>query len=47
MLIGEEYSSEDYKPNSLVYSYNESGYFWTGPLFGCVNHEVKSDYEKL
>lgn len=22
----------------MVYSYSESGEFWTGPDFGCVNH---------
>ena len=23
----------------LVYPYSEGGEFWTGPDFGCVNHE--------
>lgn len=23
----------------LVYAYDESGRFWTGPEFGCVHHE--------
>ena len=23
----------------LVYPYQEGGYFWTGPDFGCVHHE--------
>ena len=26
----------------LVYPYTEGGEFWTGPKFGCVNHEAKS-----
>lgn len=25
--------------DGLAYSYDESGAFWTGPNFGCVNHE--------
>ena len=30
-----------YSENSLVYSYSESGSFWTGAKFGCVNFEDK------
>ena len=29
---------EPYMPDHLVYSYNESGSFWTGSNFGCVHH---------
>lgn len=32
-----------YAPNALVYSYCEGGRFWTGPEFGCVNHELAFD----
>lgn len=32
----EDYGYED---DALVYSYQESGSFWTGRLFGCVHHE--------
>lgn len=27
--------------DTMVYSYNESGRFWTGPEFGCVHYEPK------
>ena len=33
----------DYKENALVYSYYESGSFWTGAKFGCVNFEDKCE----
>jgi hypothetical protein len=29
---------EEYRPDTLVYSYHEGGDFWTGPDFGCVHH---------
>jgi len=35
-----EFGSVGYEADALVYSYNEQGRFWTGPDFGCVNHEV-------
>ena len=35
-FINEEHS---YSARSLVYSYSEGGRFWTGPEFGCINHE--------
>jgi len=25
--------------DAMIYSYDESGWFWTGPEFGCVHHE--------
>ena len=25
----------------LIYSYDEGGSFWVGPMFGCVHHEEK------
>mgnify|MGYP001611991145 FL=1 len=28
-----------YAPDRLVYPYDEGGYFWTGPDFGCVHHK--------
>ncbi|WP_457321608.1 hypothetical protein [Roseateles sp. P5_E11] len=38
----EAYGDETYKPNALVYPYSEGvEHFWTGPDFGCVNHEDK------
>lgn len=27
-----------YERDTLEYSYNEGGSFWTGPDFGCVHH---------
>ncbi len=37
--ITEDYGG-NYGPDMLVYPYCEGGHFWTGPQFGCVNHEV-------
>ena len=28
-----------YGADMLVYAYNEGGWFWTGPNFGCVHHK--------
>lgn len=28
--------------DALVYSFFEGGLFWTGPMFGCVHHELKA-----
>ena len=28
------------KTDTLTYSYDEGGRFWTGPEFGCVHHET-------
>ena len=36
--IGEDHG-QGFKPDTLVYSYDEGGSFWTGAEFGCVNHE--------
>lgn len=41
-LIGEDYGRSAFTEKSLVYSYAEGGSFWTGPDFGCVNHEHKT-----
>jgi hypothetical protein len=30
-----------YELDSLVYSYDESGGFWTGPDFGCIHYSAK------
>lgn len=27
-----------FEPDALVYSYEEGGGFWTGPMFGCVHY---------
>jgi len=37
----EDWGSNSYKVDALVYSYSEGGDFWTGPKFGCVHHEEK------
>lgn len=34
---------ELYEPDSLVYSYQEGGNFWTGPEFGCVHWNKRDD----
>ena len=39
--LTEEYGSTSYGNDMLVYSYNEGGWFWTGPDFGCVHHKAK------
>ena len=31
----------EHAPDTLVYSYFEGGYFWTGPDFGCIHWEPK------
>jgi hypothetical protein len=31
---------------SLVYSYNEGGGFYTGPNFGCIHHTERDDYQE-
>ena len=36
--LNEEYGHAE---DTLVYSDSEGGQFWTGPKFGCVNHEEK------
>jgi hypothetical protein len=36
--IREDKYGKCYEPDALVYSYYESGSFWTGPQFGCVHH---------
>ena len=36
-----EYVFGEYKPDMLIYDYNEGGLFWVGPKFGCVHHEEK------
>ena len=36
----------DGEDDSLVYSYDEGGYFQTGPKFGCVHHEPKEVYDE-
>lgn len=36
--------TEDYGQRTddmLVYPYNEGGWFWTGPDFGCVHHAAQ------
>ena len=33
-----EDGGSDYPVDALVYSYDEGGWFWTGPEFGCVHH---------
>lgn len=32
-----------YEADMLVYSYRESGFFWTGPEFGCVHFDGKDE----
>lgn len=41
-LLAEDYGSDSYNHNGLVYSYNEGGCFWTGAKFGCVNFKEKA-----
>lgn len=36
----------DYAADSLVYSYDEGGSFWTGPEFGCVHHKEREINKK-
>jgi hypothetical protein len=38
--IREDRYGDSYDPDALVYSYYESGSFWTGPQFGCVHHST-------
>jgi hypothetical protein len=33
--------TEDQKSDMLLYSFMESGRFWTGPNFGCIHHAEK------
>lgn len=33
--------TEDQKSDMLLYSFMESGRFWTGPNFGCIHHAGK------
>jgi hypothetical protein len=35
-----DYRRPKYGSDHLVYSYYESGSFWTGPEFGCVHHST-------
>jgi len=35
--INDDYYNDE--PDGLYYSYQEGGYFLTGPKFGCVHHE--------
>ena len=37
----EGYPDEECPQDALIYTYQESGSFWTGPNFGCVHHEPK------
>ena len=39
--LTEDNSDRDFQPDSLVYSYPDDGYFWTGNKFGCVHHKKK------
>ena len=34
-----EYHEKEHGADCLVYSYQEDGYFWTGPDFGCLHHQ--------
>jgi hypothetical protein len=36
-----EFYDDEYKPNTLVYTYSEGGSFWTGSEFGCVHHKAR------
>lgn len=33
--------------DTLEYSYDEGGSFWTGPNFGCVHHKATNQKEKV
>jgi hypothetical protein len=35
------HSKDEYLDDHFVYSYYESGSFWTGNNFGCVHHETR------
>ena len=39
IIEGEPY--DEHPQDVMIYSYQEGGYFWVGPNFGCVHHEPK------
>ena len=39
--LGEPGDPKAYNKDSLTYSYDEEGYFWTGPAFGCIHWKEK------
>ena len=41
--LKERFGDSAHTENSLVYSYEEGGGFWTGAKFGCVNFEDKCE----
>ena len=35
-----------HEPDTITYSYDEGGWFWAGPEFGCVHHKEASHVDQ-